>query len=81
MTQFVVDYGYPVDCGRRARGRYPRQISDALKVGRVQVGRGVILFAAYLNTVGGLSYGNLPLKKGRAPRRTPARSRHDDALD
>lgn len=57
VTQFVVDYGYCADCGRRAQGRHPRQISDALDVGQVQVGPGVISFAAYLNKVGGLSYG------------------------
>jgi transposase len=57
VTEFVVDYGYCVECGRRAQGRHPRQISDALEVGTVQVGPGVISFAAYLNKVGGLSYG------------------------
>ena len=57
VTEFVVDYGYCVECGRRAQGRHPRQISDALEVGAVQVGPGVISFGAYLNKVGGLSYG------------------------
>jgi transposase len=57
VTEFAVDYGYCVECGRRAQGRHPRQISDALEVGTVQVGAGVISFAAYLNKVGGLSYG------------------------
>jgi transposase len=57
VTKFEVDYGYCVECGRRAQGRHPRQISDALEVGTVQVGSGVISFAAYLNKVGGLSYG------------------------
>jgi transposase len=57
VTEFVVEYGYCVDCGRRAQGRHPRQVSDALEVGTVQVGPGVISFAAYLNKVGGLSYG------------------------
>lgn len=56
VTEFVVDYGYCVECGGRAQGRHPRQISDALEVGTVQVGPGVISFAAYLNKVGGLSY-------------------------
>lgn len=57
VTEFVVEYGYCVECGRRAQGRHPRQVSDALEVGTVQVGPGVISFAAYLNKVGGLSYG------------------------
>ena len=56
VTEFVVEYGYCVECGGRAQGRHPRQISDALEVGTVQVGPGVISFAAYLNKVGGLSY-------------------------
>jgi transposase len=57
VTEFVLDYGYCVECGRRAQGRHPQQVSDALEVGTVQVGAGVIAFAAYLNKVGGLSYG------------------------
>jgi transposase len=57
VTEFVVDFGYCVECGRRAQGRHPRQISNALDVGAVQAGPGVISFAAYLNKVGGLSYG------------------------
>lgn len=57
VTEFVVDYGYCTECGRRAQGRDPRQVSDALEVGVVQVGPALISFAAYLNKVGGLSYG------------------------
>ncbi len=57
VTHFVVDYGYCVECGARVQGRHRGQISDALEVGSVQVGPGVISFAAYLNKVGGLSYG------------------------
>lgn len=57
VTEFKIEYGYCVDCSRRAQGRDPRQVSDALEVGTVQVGPGVIGFAAYLNKVGGLSYG------------------------
>jgi len=57
VTEFVVDYGYCAECGRRAQGRHSRQVSNALEVGTVQLGPGVIAFAAYLNKVGGLSYG------------------------
>ncbi len=57
VTEFVVDYGYCEECGRRVQGRHPRQVSDVLEVGTVHLGPGVISFAAYLNKVGGLSYG------------------------
>ncbi|MFQ5792539.1 MAG: IS66 family transposase [Acidobacteriota bacterium] len=55
-TRFVVHYGQCRHCGRRVQGRHPRQSSDALEVGRVQIGPGVVSWAAYLNKVGGLSY-------------------------
>jgi transposase len=58
-TEFVVHYGECQDCGRRAQGRHPRQISSALGVGRVHLGPGVISWAAYLNKTGGLSYGKI----------------------
>ena len=58
-TEFVVHYGKCQDCGRRAQGRHPRQISSALGVGKVQLGPGVISWAAYLNKTGGLSYGKI----------------------
>src|SRR6266508_2148325 len=57
VTEFVVDYGYCEACARRVQGRHPRQVSDVLEVGTVHLGPGVISFAAYLNKVGGLSYG------------------------
>ena len=57
VTEFVVDYGYCEACARRVQGRHPRRGSDALEVGTVHLGPGVISFAAYLNKVGGLSYG------------------------
>jgi transposase len=80
VTQFVVDYGYCVDCGRRAQGRHPRQISDALDVGQVQVGPGVISFAAYLNKVGGLSYGKTAAVIGQMAGLKLARSTYCRAL-
>jgi transposase len=58
-TEFVVHYGECQDCGRRVQGRHPRQISSALGVGGVQLGPGVISWAAYLNKIGGLSYGKI----------------------
>lgn len=58
-TEFVIHYGQCQSCGRRAQGRHPRQISSALGVGGVQLGPGVISWAAYLNKVGGLSYGKI----------------------
>jgi transposase len=58
-TEFVIHYGQCRDCGRRVQGRHPRQISSALGVGGVQLGPGVISWAAYLNKIGGLSYGKI----------------------
>jgi transposase len=58
-TEFVIHYGECQDCGRRVQGRHPRQISSALGVGKVQWGPGVISWAAYLNKIGGLSYGKI----------------------
>lgn len=58
-TEFVVHYGECQDCGRRVQGRHPRQTSSALGVGKVQFGPGVISWAAYLNKIGGLSYGKI----------------------
>lgn len=58
-TEFIVHYGQCETCGKPVQGRHTRQISDALDVGRVQLGPGVISFAAFLNKVGGLSYGKI----------------------
>jgi len=59
ISEFVIQYGRCQSCGRRAQGRHPRQISSALGVGGVQLGPGVISWAAYLNKTGGLSYGKI----------------------
>jgi transposase len=56
-TEFIVHYGQCEVCGKRVQGRHARQISDALDVGRVQLGPEAISLAAFLNKVGGLSYG------------------------
>ena len=61
ISEFVIQYGRCQSCGRRAQGRHPRQISSALGVGGVQLGPGVISWAAYLNKTGGLSYGKISL--------------------
>jgi transposase len=58
-TEFIVHYGQCESCGKPVQGRHARQISDALAVGRVQLGPGVISLAAFLNKVGGLSYGKI----------------------
>lgn len=58
-TEFVVQWGRCVSCGRRAQGRDPRQVSDALEVGAVHLGPGVVCLAGHLNKVGGLSYGKI----------------------
>jgi transposase len=55
-TEYVVHYGCCQSCGRRVQGRHPEQISQALGVGAVQIGAGVLALAAYLNKAGGLSY-------------------------
>lgn len=56
-TEFIVHYGQCEACGKQVQGRHARQISDALDVGHVQLGPAVISLAAFLNKVGGLSYG------------------------
>lgn len=48
-----------MDCGKRAQGRHARQVTDALGVGSVHLGPGVISLAGHLNKVGGLSYGKI----------------------
>jgi transposase len=58
-TEFIVHYGHCETCGKQVHGRHARQISDALDVGRVQLGPEVISLAALLNKVGGMSYGKI----------------------
>lgn len=59
VTEFVLHWGRCEHCGRRVQGRHPQQVSDAVQVGRVHFGPGVLALAAYLNKVGGLSYGKI----------------------
>lgn len=56
VREFIVDYGHCERCGRRAQGRHRLQVSDALGVGDVHFGPGVISLAVYLNKSGGLSW-------------------------
>ena len=58
-TEFVLHYGKCTQCGREVVGRHPLQTSQAFRVGEVQIGPGVLSLAAYLNKVGGLSYGKI----------------------
>ncbi len=58
-TEFVLHFGKCLGCGRQVMGRHPLQSSNAVGVGSVQIGPGVIALAAYLNKVGGLSYGKI----------------------
>jgi len=58
-TEFILQYGKCSQCGREVVGRHPRQTSQAFRVGSVQFGPGVLGFAAWLNKVGGLSYGKV----------------------
>jgi len=58
-TEFVLHYGKCSQCGREVVGRHPQQTSQAFRVGEVQIGPGVLSLAAYLNKVGGLSYGKI----------------------
>jgi transposase len=64
-TCFEVHFGHCTVCGKYVQGRDRRQRSDALKVGRVVLGPGVIGTAAHLNKVGGLSYGKTASVLGR----------------
>jgi len=56
-TEFILHHGKCSQCDREVVGRHPRQTSQAFRVGNVQLGPGVLGFAAWLNKVGGLSYG------------------------
>lgn len=58
-TEFILPYGKCSQCGREVVGRHPRQTSQAFRVGNVQLGPGVLGLAAWLNKVGGLSYGKI----------------------
>lgn len=58
-VEFILHYGECMTCGRRVVGRHSRQTSQAVGAAGVQIGPGVVALAAYLNKVGGLSYGKI----------------------
>jgi transposase len=56
-TEFTIQVGVCVVCGREARDRHPEQISDATgPVGGVQIGPRAIALAAHLNKSCGMSW-------------------------
>jgi transposase len=57
--ELVLHWGLCQQCGRRVQGRHPRQVSDAVHVGQVHLGPGVVGLAASLQKAGGLSYGKI----------------------
>lgn len=66
VTQFRIHRSRCRRCKRIVMGRDPRQISDAVQVGRVHFGPRVIAFTAELNKVGGLSFGKISRFLNRA---------------
>lgn len=74
VTEFIVHWGRCERCGRRVQGRHPQQVSDAVQVGRVHFGPGVLALTAYLNKVGGLSYGKIAALFGEWMRLSVSRS-------
>jgi transposase len=58
-TEFVLHYGKCSQCAREVVGRHALQTSQSFRVGNVQLGPGVLGLAAWLNKVGGLSYGKI----------------------
>ena len=65
MTCFEVHFRHCTVCGQYVQGRDRRQRSDALRVGKVVLGSGLIGMAAHLNKVCGLSYGKTASVLGR----------------
>ena len=58
-TEFVIHQGRCTCCGHRAQGRHSAQVSDAVTVGHVHFGPGVVGLAAHLNKICGMSYGKI----------------------
>ncbi len=58
VRRFEVGVGHCRRCGRRVQGRHPWQTSDAVGVGRVQLGPEALTLAAILNKQMGLSLGH-----------------------
>ncbi|HUF18876.1 MAG TPA: IS66 family transposase [Thermoanaerobaculia bacterium] len=66
VTRFRIHRSRCRRCARIVMGRNPRQISDAVKIGRVHFGPRVMAFTAELNKVGGLSFGKISRFLSRA---------------
>ena len=58
VRRFDIAVGCCRDCQRRVQGRHPLQTSDAVGVGRVQLGPEALTLAAILNKQMGLSLGH-----------------------
>jgi len=58
VRRFDIAVGRCRDCQRRVQGRHPLQTSDAVGVGRVQLGPEALTLAALLNKQMGLSLGH-----------------------
>jgi transposase len=58
VRRFDIAVGRCRDCQRRVQGRHPLQTSDAVGVGRVQLGPEALTLAAILNKQMGLSLGH-----------------------
>ena len=58
-TEFEIQLGVCTVCGSPVQGRHPKQTSDAVRVGNVQLGPAVLATTAELNKIGGLSYGKI----------------------
>jgi transposase len=58
VRRFDIEIGNCRRCGRRVQGRHPLQTSDAVEVGRVQLGPEALTLAAILNKQMGLSLGH-----------------------
>ena len=58
VRRFDIALGYCCDCHRRVQGRHRLQTSDALGVGKVQLGPEALTLAAILNKQMGLSLGH-----------------------
>jgi transposase len=58
VRRFDIAVGRCCDCDRRVQGRHPLQTSDAVGVGKVQLGPEALTLAAILNKQMGLSLGH-----------------------
>lgn len=59
VTQFNIECATCAGCGRRAQGRHPEQISDALGAAANQIGPNTLAMGIQLNKSTGASYGKI----------------------